>query len=436
MNDPKNPKNPPPDDFSKTTPYIRAPKNDLPSEPSSDYTSDWEKTNFNFSPPPRQTPPPARSSDDDWGKTAVNINIPRASPPEDDFGKTFMPGQMPPSQSQSNQPRSDWDMTQAGFNINQNDFGDAPRQQQQNDFGATVPLIHLPESERAKLLGQPPPAAPNPAEQTSKKAATPAWVWFAGVAGIFLLLAATIVGAYFVFSRSYGYDVIVKGAQPNSDVFVDGTRWQLTSTDGSYRLSGLSAGTHKIEIKHPNFIYEVEQVTGNDGDKPKEIVAKSKPVAVEPPKPDECKEIKKGDFAKASKCANDALDKLGENFTVQQLLDAMNLYIINFDRGKFDIKPNDMQFLEKSAGYMKKLPPNVKIEVGGHTDSDGSDAANQALSENRAKAVRDAFVKLGIKTETLEMRGYGEARPKPGNTNANDDEKFQNRRIEYTAIIR
>lgn len=431
MNDPKNPNNPPPDDFSKTTPYIRVPKEALPPEQSSDYTSDWEKTNFNFTPSPRQTPP----TDDDWGKTAVNINIPRAAQ-EDDFGKTFMPGQMP---QQPREPRSDWDLTQANFNINQNDFGGPPRQQQ-NDFSATVPLIQLPENERAKILNNPGQTAANPsqaaAEQNGggKKPATPAWVWFAGVAGIFLLIAATLVGAYFIFSKRYGYDVIVKGAQPNSDVFVDKTRWGTTSADGSIKLSGLSAGKHVIEVNHPNFTYETETVDGEDGGKPVEVVVKSKAKQVEPPKNDECANIKKGDFAKASKCANDALDKLGDNFSVQELINAMNLYIINFDSGKFNIKPNDMQFLTKASGYMKKLPPNVKVEVGGHTDNVGNDTSNKTLSENRAKAVHDALVGLGVNKDMLEMRGYGEAKPK--DTNDTEDGRFRNRRIEYTAIIR
>ena len=429
MNDPKNPNNPPPDDFSKTTPYFRVPKEELP-EQSTDYTSDWEKTNYIINPQPRQTP----RSDDEWGKTAVNINIPRPNQ-DDDFGKTFMPGQMPSPQ----QPKTDWDVTQANFNINQNDFGGSPRQQ--NDYGATMPFIQLPESERARLRGgsvEPqnnPSAQQNASEQNEdKKGGTPAWLLYAGVGGVFLMLAVMLVLGYFLFSNKYGYDVIVKGAQPNSDVFVDKTRWGTTAPDGSIKLSGLSAGKHNIEISHPNYTYEPETVDGTDGGKTVEVIAKWKSKVPEKPKTDECSNIKKGEFEKAARCANEALDKLGDNFSVEDLLRAMNLYIINFDSGKYDIKPNDMKFLEKASGYMKKLPPNVKIEVGGHTDNVGNDASNQKLSENRAKAVRDALVKLGVKEEMLEMRGYGKTRPKTSNDT--EDGKFQNRRIEYTAIIR
>ena len=422
MNDPKNPKNLPPDDFSKTTPYIRPSKESSSSAPKDDYASDWEKTNFNYSP----TPPPRSKPEEDWGKTATNINVPRSDNQPEDFDKTYMPGQMP----QQQQPSSGWDMTQANINVGgQEDFGGSPKQ---SDFGATTPYINLPQSERARHENTIRPAQAQPqAEEKKVDKKTPAWIWFGSVALLFFLLAATIVGAYFVFSKRYGYDVLVKGAQPNSEVMVDGTRWGYTSGTGDILLSGLGAGTHKIEIKHPNFTYEIEQANGEDGGKIVEIIAKSKQKIVEPVK-DDCANIKKGDFAKSEKCANDALDKLGDNFTVDELLRAMNLYIINFGSGKFDIPPNNQKFLEKSAGYMKKLPPNVVIEVGGHTDNVGPDDKNQKLSENRANAVKDALIKFGVRADILQMKGYGKSKPK--SSNDTEDGKFQNRRIEYIAL--
>ena len=91
-----------------------------------------------------------------------------------------------------------------------------------------------------------------------------------------------------------------------------------------------------------------------------------------------------------------------------------------------------MVFLERASGYMKKLPPKVVVEVGGHTDSDGTDEANKILSDNRAKAVKAALIQFGVKPEALTEKGYGESKPKA--TNDTDDGKFQNRRIEYTAV--
>ncbi|HYP50026.1 MAG TPA: hypothetical protein VEQ34_03735, partial [Pyrinomonadaceae bacterium] len=277
MNNPKDPKNLPPDDFSKTTPFIRQPREESSSAsnaPKDDYTSDWEKTNFNFSPPPMRS----STHEEDWGKTEVNINLPRSNSgsgsQQDDFGKTYMPGQMPPQQSP---PSSGWDMTQANINLGgsssggHEDFGSAAKQ---SDFGATTPYLRLPDSERAKYVAaQAPTATPLPEEKPEeKKKAAPAWVWFIGVAGLFFLMAATILGAYWMFSKKYGYAVLVKGAQPQSEIFVDGTRWGYTSGTGDILVSNLTAGQHKIEIRHQNFTYEPESVNGEDGGKTVEVI--------------------------------------------------------------------------------------------------------------------------------------------------------------------
>ncbi|HEX8737035.1 MAG TPA: OmpA family protein, partial [Pyrinomonadaceae bacterium] len=75
---------------------------------------------------------------------------------------------------------------------------------------------------------------------------------------------------------------------------------------------------------------------------------------------------------------------------------------------------------------------NVVIEVGGHTDNRGQPADNQKLSENRANAVKDALIKFGVNQDILQMKGYGATKPK--SSNDTEDGRFQNRRIEYTAL--
>jgi outer membrane protein OmpA-like peptidoglycan-associated protein len=144
-------------------------------------------------------------------------------------------------------------------------------------------------------------------------------------------------------------------------------------------------------------------------------------------------QIKKGDYAKAAKCAYDELDKLEKKgtWTVDELLYAMNLYIVNFDSGKFAIKPNDMTFIARASSFIKKLPPTTIIEVGGHTDNKGLDPANQTLSENRSKSVYDALLQFGIPANMLQSKGYGSKKPKESNDTP--DGMFRNRRIEYTA---
>ena len=76
--------------------------------------------------------------------------------------------------------------------------------------------------------------------------------------------------------------------------------------------------------------------------------------------------------------------------------------------------------------------PGMVIEIGGHTDSDGSDATNVALSERRAKAVDDYLRGKGIPDGRLVTRGYGEALPfVPNDSPAN---KARNRRIEFKVV--
>lgn len=77
--------------------------------------------------------------------------------------------------------------------------------------------------------------------------------------------------------------------------------------------------------------------------------------------------------------------------------------------------------------------PGMIIEVGGHTDSDGSDATNLALSERRAAAVIEYLATKGIEPERMVARGYGEALPILPNTSS--ENKARNRRIEFQAIV-
>lgn len=427
-NSDRNSKNPPPDDFSMTTPGIRIPK-DRYSAPKEEASDDWAKTNYNLSmKPPSSSPqsPPA----DDWGKTAANIDIPRnndrAPRQPDDFDKTFIPGQ--PAKDDN------WNQTQANINIPRDNTPRASYgNERQPEYGATSPYFQLPESERAKYQNLPPAAPETENKKPKKIGGVPIWAWAsAGIFAVFLFAAIVLIAAKYMFSTTGGFELTVKDAPAGSEIFVDGQRWNLSSADGSYKLPGLKADEQKIiEIRKAGYKCEPEKITGESG-ATKQISARCAPIQIAPPV-DDCQNVKKGDFAKASKCANDALDRLKDPVSVDDLLKAMNLYIINFPSGKFDIvKPEDKAFLQKAAGYIQKLPPNVVIEVGGHTDNVGSKPSNQILSENRAKSVKSALVALGVKDSILQMKGYGDAKPK--SSNDTDDGKFQNRRIEYSAL--
>ena len=76
--------------------------------------------------------------------------------------------------------------------------------------------------------------------------------------------------------------------------------------------------------------------------------------------------------------------------------------------------------------------PDLNIEVGGHTDSDGGAAGNQRLSERRAAAVEDYIAAQNVSALRITSVGYGETRPVASNDTP--DGKRRNRRIEFTVV--
>ncbi len=76
--------------------------------------------------------------------------------------------------------------------------------------------------------------------------------------------------------------------------------------------------------------------------------------------------------------------------------------------------------------------PSMKIEIRGHTDGHGSIDYNQRLSENRAKAVVDYLVSKGIDPRRLQYKGFGKSQPI--DTNATEEGRARNRRVEFYII--
>ena len=76
--------------------------------------------------------------------------------------------------------------------------------------------------------------------------------------------------------------------------------------------------------------------------------------------------------------------------------------------------------------------PQMRVEIGGHTDAQGSDAANQKLSERRAQAAKDYLIARGIDAARLSSKGYGESQPVDSNETAEGREL--NRRVEMKVL--
>lgn len=101
---------------------------------------------------------------------------------------------------------------------------------------------------------------------------------------------------------------------------------------------------------------------------------------------------------------------------------------IYFEVNKAIIKPVSYGILNEVAQVLKDYP-NFTIRVEGHTDSDGADDYNMALSQSRAESVRAYLISQGIDGKRLTSEGYGETRPI--DTNRTAAGKAKNRRVEF-----
>ena len=89
------------------------------------------------------------------------------------------------------------------------------------------------------------------------------------------------------------------------------------------------------------------------------------------------------------------------------------------------------RILDEAAAVLIKYP-DLRIEVQGHTDSDGSEQSNFELSDRRAESVVRYMTGRGVSAERLTWMGYGESRPLVANDSASG--KAINRRVEFHLV--
>lgn len=96
-----------------------------------------------------------------------------------------------------------------------------------------------------------------------------------------------------------------------------------------------------------------------------------------------------------------------------------------------ELRPGALDKLQALAAYLRDNP-GVRVAIDGYTDSRGTDAHNQDLSERRAASVRDAFDQMGVTQARFRVRGHGENDPVA--TNATAAGMRLNRRVEVTLL--
>ncbi len=125
------------------------------------------------------------------------------------------------------------------------------------------------------------------------------------------------------------------------------------------------------------------------------------------------------------------IDPVRQAENLLTLGDTVTLKNIFFETAKAMLLETSLAELDRLAEALQRHP-NLRLEVGGHTDAVGSEEDNLVLSEKRAKAVYDYLILRGVSADRLTYRGYGESRPVASNDTP--EGRAANRRTTLTPL--
>lgn len=131
------------------------------------------------------------------------------------------------------------------------------------------------------------------------------------------------------------------------------------------------------------------------------------------------------------------ITKKAEGVDVKDLCDIEDIL---FDLGKATIRPDAAAELDKLVACMKKFP-EMKVEIGSHTDCRGSARFNRRLSDKRAKSSMKYVIKKGISSRRIFGKGYGESKltndcacEKRVKSDCDEEQHAVNRRTEFIIV--
>ena len=129
-------------------------------------------------------------------------------------------------------------------------------------------------------------------------------------------------------------------------------------------------------------------------------------------------------FKNVRVAAGGGMNMIGRKLTEAKIV----THGINFDVDRATIRPESMGVLNQIKAVMDQ-DASLKFEIDGHTDNSGDSAHNQTLSQERAEAVKDQLVSMGVDSGRLTTKGYGDTKPMASNDTP--DGKANNRRVEF-----
>lgn len=215
----------------------------------------------------------------------------------------------------------------------------------------------------------------------------------------------------------YTFD-LYESARPEEVIYVEGT----------IKNKENKVTTTQIEIKNMT-TKEITKIDVNQDD--------GSYVAIVTAKDDHILTIKEKGIAFTSKLINKEELGIGKpafvNLKTEEIKigAAYRLNDINFATNSYELSDKAKFIIEEFSEFLK-INPTIKIAIHGHTDDVGNDEDNLLLSENRARAVYEYLVNIGIQAERMTYKGFGET--KPIASNKTEQGRAKNRRTEFVII--
>lgn len=167
-------------------------------------------------------------------------------------------------------------------------------------------------------------------------------------------------------------------------------KFNIDSTSGKFVAAVAQTGDIVMKVKSPDMAFTAQLIAKTDTTpKPRKMEIEVKPVAI------------------------------GKAYTINN---------IKFATNSFELNKSSKFIISEFAEYLGDNPA-IKVAINGHTDDVGNDAENLKLSDNRAKAVYEYLISLGIKADRLTYKGFGETKPLV--PNKTDADRAKNRRTEF-----